>query len=522
MEETQKVELNHSSELQTGESLRNGTYRILSVLGRGGFGITYAAEHVDMQRRVCIKEFFPRNYYRREDNDRKVSLVAPNFAESIDAYKQKFLKEARTLASIDHPNIVRVHDAFSENGTVYYVMDFIEGASLEQVVSHSGGLKESVTRSYIEQTASALRYMHERNLLHLDIKPQNIMVSKRDGRIILIDFGLTKHYDTSEGKETTSTAGGYSNGYAPIEQYDNRSISHFSPETDIYSLGATLYYAITNERPPHPNDIDYKHFPQLPATTPAGFVTAIRASMRYHLSERPHTVDEFLVIMNTGATPRPQRRRPWAVALVVLIVVAVGVGYVLLSDDDRPMPVNRDVVASVEELVADAHRAFETKDYVKAFDSWLAAAGREDVGAQMAVAECYRDGVGTEADSTKAMEWYTKAAEAGNVDALIYLGNYYAEAEDYESALVWYTKAAEQGDAAAQCTVGIFYDNGYGTTENVGLAVYWYEKSAAQNYGRAEYLLGQCYEYGDGGLKRSTSKANELYRRAEAHGYTLP
>lgn len=518
MEETQKVELSACSELRAGESLRHGTYRIVSVLGKGGFGITYAAEHVDMRRTVCIKEFFPHNYYVREANERQVSLVAPNFAESIDAYKQKFLKEARTLASIDHPNIVHVHDAFSENGTVYYVMDFIEGASLEELVQQSGGLSVCEVRSYIEQTALALRYMHEHSLLHLDIKPQNIMVSRHDGRIILIDFGLTKHYDTSEGKETTSTAGGYSNGYAPIEQYDNRSISRFSPQTDIYSLGATLYYAIMAKRPPHPNDIDYRDFPQLPEATPVNIVAAVRASMKYHISERPHSVDEFLAIMNGRDAHRPRRSKWWIMLLFVLLVVAGCVGYVLFTNDPST-PVDRGVEVSVEELVMEAESAYAAEDYAAAFDSWLEAADRDDVSAQVAVGTCYRDGVGTEADGTKAMEWYMKAAEAGNTEAQRYIGNCYAEVEDYASALEWYTKAAEQGDAVAQCYVGVFYENGLGTTEDMTMAVYWYERSAAQHYGCAEYLLAICYEYGDGGLTLSKSKADELYRRAAEHGY---
>lgn len=516
MEETLRVEHNCSSELQTGQMLKADTYRIVSVLGRGGFGITYAAEHIDMRRMVCIKEFFPRNYYSREGNQRKVSLIAPSFAETIDAYKQKFLKEARTLASIDHPNIVRVHDAFAENGTVYYVMDYIEGASLDVIVRQSGGLKEAMVRSYIEQTASALRYMHSRNLLHLDIKPQNIMVSKHDGRIILIDFGLTKHYGTEDGKETTSTAGGYSNGYAPIEQYNNRSIANFTPQTDIYSLGATLYYTITAKCPPHPSDIDYTTFPVLPEGSSEILCRAIRAAMQYNSKDRPHSIDAFLDIMRI----KRRGRRWWvAAASVVALMVVGGVGYGVLSTN---MSKEDKVVAnvSVEELIALGKSAYDAGDSAKAFDYWLRAANRGGIEAQIEVGSCYRHGKGVEQDGAKAIEWYERAAASGDVHAYNLLGECYFAGEivdkDIATAIEWYTKAAEQGNMMAQSNLAMCYMS-EGATQDFNEAMRWFEAAALQGSLLAQMQLGSMLFHGNV-VERDIEAATRWYQMAAEQG----
>ena len=110
-------------QLQPGTYLQGDKYRIISTLGIGGFGITYLAEQVMAERKVCIKEFFPKEYYNRDDNSRSISLGSKGSAQIMDAYKAKFLKEAKTIAKFDHPNIIHIHDVFEENNTAYYVME---------------------------------------------------------------------------------------------------------------------------------------------------------------------------------------------------------------------------------------------------------------------------------------------------------------------------------------------------------------------------------------------------------------
>lgn len=235
--------------LKPGSILRDGTYRIDSVLGQGGFGITYLATDLTLERRVAIKEFFPKDFCDRDGSTSHVTLGTQSSYDFVDRLKAKFLKEARNIAKFDHPGIIKIHAAFEENNTAYYVMDFIDGYSLGDLISQVGVMPERSAIDYIIKVGKALEYVHARCINHLDIKPANIMVRRLDREPILIDFGLSKQYD-QEGKQTSTTPTGISHGYAPMEQYTDGGVHEFSPQTDIYSLAATLYYLISGIVPP--------------------------------------------------------------------------------------------------------------------------------------------------------------------------------------------------------------------------------------------------------------------------------
>ena len=285
-------------ELKSGTQLQGGRYRIIRTLGRGGFGITYLAEHTMTRRNVCIKEFFPKDYYKRNGDSDVISLSSDGFAESMNGYKAKFIKEAQTIATFNHPNIIPIHDAFEENGTAYYVMDYIEGKSLSDVVKRNGALDEATAVGYIRQVADALNYIHERKVMHLDIKPGNVMLRSKDNSAMLIDFGLSKHYDAQSGEATSTTPIGVSHGYAPIEQYQDGGVKKFSPETDIYSLGATLYYLITGIVPPQATAIGKGGIDNIPNRLSPGISHAIKQSMNYWKEDRPHSIKEFLALLD--------------------------------------------------------------------------------------------------------------------------------------------------------------------------------------------------------------------------------
>ena len=138
----------------------------------------------------------------------------------VSRLKAKFLKEARNIAKFDHPCIIRIHAAFEENNTAYYIMDYIEGHSLSEMVKRFGPIPEEKAVSYIKKVGEALEYVHRHHMNHLDVKPANIMVRDSDGKPILIDFGLSKQYD-SEGHQTSTTPTGISHGFAPMEQYND-------------------------------------------------------------------------------------------------------------------------------------------------------------------------------------------------------------------------------------------------------------------------------------------------------------
>ena len=233
--------------LQPNTTLQGGKYRIERVLGQGGFGITYLATQLSLQRHVAIKEFFMKDFCSRDEMT--LTLQAPSAGSNklVEQYRKKFIKEARNLARLNHPHIINVMDVFEENDTVYYVMPYLSGGSLHDYVKMHGVLSEQEAMKYVKQIASALKYMHEeQHICHYDVKPANILLDDK-GNAVLIDFGISKNYDV-QGQETTTTPIGVSEGYAPIEQYQ-QNIAEFSPASDVYALGATLYFLLHGRTP---------------------------------------------------------------------------------------------------------------------------------------------------------------------------------------------------------------------------------------------------------------------------------
>lgn len=285
-------------ELKSGVLLKGGTYRIIQTLGRGGFGVTYLAEKIDARQRVCIKEFFPKDFYKRDEDNISLSILTDSFADNMLRYKAKFIKEAKIISTFNHPNIIRTRDIFEENNTAYYVMDYIEGESLSGIVRRLGPLSERDAIHYIRQVAMALKHIHAQQVMHLDVKPANIMVREKGNRAILIDFGLSKHYDVTSGDATSTTPVGVSHGFAPLEQYQQGGVNTFSPETDIYSLGATLYFLVTGNTPPQAATLIDSGLPTLPANLSKGVRMAIEHSMEGIRKNRPHNIDEFIDILD--------------------------------------------------------------------------------------------------------------------------------------------------------------------------------------------------------------------------------
>ena len=239
-------------QLIIGTLLHGGTYKIEKILGQGSFGITYLAEHTNLGKKVAIKEFFMKELNSRGEDG---SITGMSDSSLSQNYCQKFKKEAINLSRLDHPNIVRVTDSFSENGTFYYVMDFIEGQNLNDYIK-SHYIDEAEAVSIIKSVADALIYMHEeKHMLHLDLKPGNVMRRNSDGHVFLIDFGLSKHYSTDGQPETSTTIGLGTAGYAPIEQGNQAKNGEFRPTIDVYALGATFYKLLTRETPPPASDL---------------------------------------------------------------------------------------------------------------------------------------------------------------------------------------------------------------------------------------------------------------------------
>lgn len=289
--------------LQPGALLEGGKYRIERVLGQGGFGVTYLATDLNLDRRVCIKEFFPSSLCFRNGSTSHVTLGTESSRDFVERLKAKFLKEARNIAKFDHPGIIRIYAAFEDNNTAYYVMEYIEGQSLSEIVKQHGPLDEAQAIRIIREVGDALEYIHARRINHLDVKPANVMV-RYSGEPILIDFGLSKQYDT-KGHQTSTTPVGLSHGFAPLEQYKDGGVQEFSPATDIYSLAATLYYVLTGTVPPQAPDLVEQGL-SFPPDFPPQLIAPIRRAMSSARRERHDSASAFVSELRTGTTGKPQ------------------------------------------------------------------------------------------------------------------------------------------------------------------------------------------------------------------------
>lgn len=287
--------------LKTNAVLQNGKYRIEGVLGQGGFGITYLATQVALNRKVTIKEFFMKELCNRDEQTSQVSVPSMGSVDTVARFRAKFVKEAQTIAALNNPHIIHIHDIFEENGTAYYVMDYLSGGSLSDLVQRNGVLPEATALGYIRQVADALSYIHARNINHLDIKPSNVLIDG-NGNAVVIDFGLSKRYDET-GSQTSTTPVGISHGFAPLEQYQPGGVSTFSPATDIYSLGATLYKLLSGQTPPNATalldaDLDLSRLSASPTTK-----AAIVAAMQPKRKGRPQTVEAFIAMLDEKVAP---------------------------------------------------------------------------------------------------------------------------------------------------------------------------------------------------------------------------
>lgn len=294
--------------LQPGSLLQGGKYKIEQMLGQGGFGITYLGVQTGLNRRVAIKEFFMKEYCNRDHTTSQVHVATDGSRELVGRYRQKFLKEAQTIAVFEHPCIVKIYDIFEENGTAYYVMEYIGNGSLKDKVDREGRLSEDLALKYIRQVAEALDYVHDRNIVHLDVKPSNILLRNTD-MPVLIDFGISKRYDET-GSQTSSTPVGISKGYAPLEQYQQGGVENFQPATDIYSLGATLYFLLTGKQPPEATVVYNDGLPAFPSSVSPLVAEAVKIAMNPKVKERPQRIGEFLELLEDKTTEKVQADEP--------------------------------------------------------------------------------------------------------------------------------------------------------------------------------------------------------------------
>lgn len=299
------------SELRVGTILQNGKYTIVKSLGQGSFGITYLATtkltmtgklgQMDTMVNVAIKEFFMSEMNSRANDG---SSIEGSSGSLFVNYRQKFRKEAENLSHLDHPNIVKVLEVFDENNTTYYVMQYIDGESLDAYILRCNGIQEKKAISILKDVGSAVQYMHSHKMLHLDLKPKNVMLDK-EGKSYLIDFGLSKQYTDNGEPESSTTIGAGTVGYAPIEQANYKQDGSFPTTLDVYALGATFFKMLSGNKPQYASEVLEEGL-DIVALTNKGVsrltIDAVQKAMAPLKKNRFQTITEFLSSLNISVS----------------------------------------------------------------------------------------------------------------------------------------------------------------------------------------------------------------------------
>ena len=364
---------NLSQALPKGTVLRGKvyTYRIEKVLGQGAFGITYLASTSmhgplgEITVPVAVKEFFAKDLDSRMADGTVTVRTEDGVAHR---YARAFLRESENLSKMKHPGIVNVLESFEDKGTCYYSMEYLSGGTLDDKVKGSG-IAEAEALSLMSKIGEALAYMHERKVMHLDLKPKNVML-KADGSPVIIDFGLSKQYDGNGEPESSTSIGLGTPGYASLEQANQTSGRTFQPTIDIYALGATLYKMLSGETPPNASEVLNKGFTEgtlLEKGISPSTVKAVRKAMSPITKDRPQSVAEFLSLISgeedttvdeppTKPKPRPRAKpasspthptappekpksKAWLWALLACAVVAAIITAIVGGRKEKPAAV---------------------------------------------------------------------------------------------------------------------------------------------------------------------------------------
>ena len=300
----------HKQALPAGYELEG--YRLVRVLGVGGFGVTYLAEDVRLGRSVAIKEYLPNEFAVRAGET--VHPKSRSDEEHFEWGLSRFLEEARTLARFRHPNLVRVLDYFEVNQTAYIVMDYEEGESLDRVLERRGTLSEAQLKRVLLPIVDGLKEVHAAGYLHRDIKPSNVFIRRSDESPVLLDFGSARQALGRKSKSLTAVA---SAGYSPPEQYESEGEQ--GPSTDIYGLSALCYRAITGtvpiEAPRRTNRLVQRRPDPLPRLThhwPDGysraFLVAVDQGLELAPTDRPSSLDGWIERFSEPHPAVPQLR----------------------------------------------------------------------------------------------------------------------------------------------------------------------------------------------------------------------
>jgi TPR repeat protein/serine/threonine protein kinase len=518
-------------------------FRIEAVLGKGGFGITYLALDLQLGKRVAIKELLPDTIATRVEG----LTVVPHSVgvqEDWEWARERFLEEARTLATFSHPAIVGVHRLIEANGTVYMVMDYVEGESYEARLQRIGSEPNQASlMAVMGPILSGLEEVHAHGLLHRDIKPENILIDKR-GQPVLIDFGSARE---SVGKTMTMTSI-VTHGYSPIEQYQTKG--RMGPWTDIYAIAAVMSRAIAGEKPPVASDRvlddsyeslvirvskDFSH----------EFCFAVDQALNVRPEDRPQSILEWkqqlFVDPDSGTRwaeettasqsnnlkaqcPHCAQRVEMDWSMQSSLVECPNCRETFRAGGDQgekdPQP--------PESPTATSRKTNKLPVVATAVCAGLLLLGFAATLLRPSDPDTLREkgrkllqGEDAAKDPTKAISLLEQAADKGDVEAQLLLGKTFSAdneggpAQDLAVSFKWFSKAADQGNAAAQNEVGWMLDEGRGVERDDVRATALYKVASESGYPPARYNYALMLRNGEGVAKDETEAQRLLNELTE-------
>ncbi|RUM94763.1 MAG: hypothetical protein DSZ28_01395 [Thiothrix sp.] len=339
-------------------------YQIDRVLGRGTFGVTYLATDTNLDRQVAVKEYFPLEFSVRKQ-DFSVQALNTESEETHLACLQRFLTEARTLAKLNHPNIVRVYNVFESNDTAYMAMEYEQGESLNTLIRGRKLQEETRILKILHPMLDAVEYIHERGFIHRDIKPSNIYIHQNDSPVLL-DFGSTRVTPKQDSDTLTQLV---SQGYAPHEQYGGGA-GRQGQWTDIYALGATFYALVCNRSPVNALERVSAHSsknkdPLTPASILCAkkyspkLLNAIDTAMQVIPSDRPESINalrKLFPTLNPTFTDDSSFRQPTSKTS---------------TQSNRPAPIERETFITLRSEIRDYSNTGNSKQRIKNKSSLL-------------------------------------------------------------------------------------------------------------------------------------------------------
>ena len=326
------------------QTILAGKYLVGRVLGQGGFGITYIGWDIALERKVAIKEYYPKGQVSRNPGSRRLTWYHDEQAQlARKDGMEMFLKEARKMSRVDDiPGVVRVRELFQENDTAYIVMDFVEGETLKARLKQSGPMSWGQAKDIFRPAILAMEQVHKAGLIHRDLSPDNLMLTP-DGQVQILDLGAAKDLNVNQGASSMQVAKG---GFSPYEQYTQRGGS--GPWTDVYAMAATIYFTLTGKIPPiaidrAEDDTISWDLPNL-NTLPRPALEALKKAMVVSAKKRTQSMEELErgLLEKAEPMPRPKpipkatpeekaapnpkpekktRKKGWMAAVVVAIVL---------------------------------------------------------------------------------------------------------------------------------------------------------------------------------------------------------